>query len=312
MHPLNYVPPPRGEEGHCGVFYFEYAAGKYERDEMQPRKMMLMIGAIAAVSLLLSGCGAESVVKKIDHVTIQCSDAQALYSVMTETLGLPVAWPFSEYPEFQTGGIQAGNANIETLHYGPPGDTGTSLYGIVLEPYPLDEVTVELENRGSEPSKPEVQKREIDGKSVPFWTNVYLKALSPEGYIVYLCEYEEAAKSALPSSDVGDPLGKIGVESVREIVITSRDPEKLREKWEEVFAPYSFSPEGLMSIGTGPAIRITSGKEDAIEALVLEVSSIEKAKAFLENNSLLGTSSADELRIDPDEVQGLDIRVVEK
>lgn len=279
---------------------------------MKARELVIVTILIAAVSPVLSGCGAEPVVNKMDHVAIQCSDAQGLFEVFTETLGLPQAWPFSSYPEFDTGGVQAGNVNIETLHYGPAGDTGTLLYGIVMEPYPLSEITDELKARGAKPSKPEVQKKEVDGKGVPIWTNVYLEALCFQDYVVYLCEYEDVAKSSLTSRGVKGSLGELGVESVREVVIESKDPESLEKKWAEIFAPCSFSSDGTMAIGEGPKVRISEGKDDAIRAIILEVTSIDMAREFLEKNQLLGKSSADELRIAPAEVQGLDIRIVEK
>lgn len=279
---------------------------------MKTKLLAVTVAVIAVVSAALCGCGAESVVKKVDHIAIQCSDAQGLFDFFTKTLGLPAAWPFESYPQFETGGVQAGNVNIETLHYGPEGDTGTLFYGIVMDPYPLSEITDELKARGAKPSKPEVQKREVDGKEIPIWTNVYLEALCYRDYVVYLCEYEDAVKSSLDKREVEGPLGEIGLESVREVVIESKDSESLKQEWAEVFAPCSFSSEGKMVIGTGPAVRITDGKEDSITEIVLEVTSIEKAKEFLEKNRLLGRSSSDELRIDPDKVQGLGIRIVEK
>ena len=59
---------------------------------------------LVASSPAAGGCGTQPVVKKVDHVTIECADAQASYALNGQ-LGLPVAWPFSEYPEFATGGV---------------------------------------------------------------------------------------------------------------------------------------------------------------------------------------------------------------
>ena len=277
------------------------------------KSLLLSLAVLmVAASLAAGGCGTQPVVKKVDHVTIECADAQALFDVLNGQLGLPVAWPFSLYPEFATGGVQAGNVNIETLHYGPPDQGGTAIYGIVLEPYPLDEIMDELEARGAQPSKPEVQKREIDGKTVPYWTNVTLKSLCTPDYVVYLCEYSEIAASRLASHKVSGPLGGMGVESVKEIDITSTDAAAQQKKWEEALAPNKMSSDGVMAIGTGPAVRISQGKADVIASLVLEVTSLSKAKAFLEEKRLLGKSTADELTLDPTKIQGLDVRVVQK
>lgn len=88
--------------------------------------------------LVLGGCGsAKPVVKKVDHITISSTDAPGLFNFFTRELGLPVAWPLAEYPGFTTGGVQAGNVNIESLHMGKSGAPATAsadIYGIVFEP----------------------------------------------------------------------------------------------------------------------------------------------------------------------------------
>ncbi len=54
-------------------------------------------------------------VKKVDHIVVQTDDPKGLFDLMAETLGLPVAWTLAVYPGFSTGGIHAGNVNIELL-----------------------------------------------------------------------------------------------------------------------------------------------------------------------------------------------------
>ena len=283
------------------------------------RRSLLIVALVALLAAIAAaGCGsADPVVKKVDHVVISSYDPPALFTVFTETLGLPVAWPMTAYPGYETGGFQAGNVNVEVLHYGSPGTASggggeTGFYGIVFEPYPLDEVTPELEARGAKPSKPMVQTGEVAGKPVPLWTNVMLDALCSRQYIVYLCEYTPAMKARLSGRKTSGPHGGLGLESVAEMRITSKDPGPLKEEWQKIFAPSAFSTEGLMAFGDGPGIRIDQGGDESIQVMLLEVSSLEKARAFLEASGLLGEASGSELRLDPSKVQGLDIRVVEK
>src|SRR4030042_1980596 len=117
---------------------------------------------VVLVSRAATGCGAKQpaaqpVVKKVDHITINCADPGALFNTLTQTLGLPAAWPLSSYPGFTTGGVYAGNVNIETLQFAstgqasPGGPAGTSIYGIVFESYPLSEVMGEFAQRGADP-----------------------------------------------------------------------------------------------------------------------------------------------------------------
>jgi len=285
------------------------------------RRISVAVALIALTALLaVAGCGSPSpVVKKVDHVTLFTQNAQQLFDVFTGTLGLPPAWPMANYPEFSTGGVQAGNVNVETLQAGPPAPAGSAaapqanIYGIVLEPdTPLSKVTAELETRGAKPGKPTVQTADVNGKKVTMWTNVTLNALARPHYTVYLCQYSATYAALLASHKVSGPLGKIGLTSMRELVISSKDPEAARKQWQTALAPAPMSSSGVMTIGTGPAVRIVKGTGEDIVSLVLEVESLPKARDYLQSKGLLGESSASELRMAPAAVQGLDIRVVAK
>lgn len=69
------------------------------------------------------------------------------------------------------------------------------------------------------------------------------------------------------------------------------------------------SPCSAWQLGDGPAIRLRSGGADRIEALVLEVASVERARTFLERERMLGASSEDQITIDPAAMQGIEIRL---
>jgi len=258
---------------------------------------------------------ATPVVKKVDHVAVSSDDPAALFKLLTGPVGLPVAWPYSKYPGFATGGVHAGNVNIETLHLGPPAKTsapGAMYYGIVLEPYPLAESVPELKSRGAMPGKAEVTMTQVDGKQVPAWTNVTLKALCGPGYVVYLCEYTPQMKSALEGRQTTGPQGPLGVVSVEKVVVTSTDSATLRETWSMAMAPDAMSAAGMLAMGTGPAIQVDEGGEDAITSLVFKVASLETAKSALIDAGLLGTATETAITIDPAKVQGLQIVFVQE
>jgi hypothetical protein len=260
------------------------------------------------------------VIKKVDHITISCSDPESLFNALTQTLGLPAAWPLSSYPGFVTGGIYAGNVNIETLRFGDPGQASsgapasTSIYGIVFESYPLSEVMDELRQRGADPGDPQDQMREMGGQQVKVWTNVTLNALCADSYIVYLCEYTPQMQEALAqrAQSATGTLGGIGLVGLRQVIISSTQPEQARNLWRAIFAPAPMSKDGELSFESGPAILISEGGADVIEGLVLEVASLQAARDFLAQNGLLGEASADGVSIDPSKVQGLDITLVER
>jgi catechol 2,3-dioxygenase-like lactoylglutathione lyase family enzyme len=316
----------------------ETVLSRYEERSLEvtyrsiPRALGLLIflSILAMIApLALGGCGSKTpstqpeatpVVKKVDHVTISCTDPQALFNTFTQTLGLPVAWSFSAYPGFSTGGVYAGNVNLETLKFDAPAGGQpampplTFIYGIVFESYPLDQVTSEFAQRGADPGAPQDQMREMNGQQVKVWTNVTLQALCTQDYIVYLCEYTPEMQAALASraGASSGPLGGIGLTGVKEIDIVSTQPDQTRELWQTVFAPAPMSADGVQAYDAGPAVRISQGSDNFIEGMVFEVASLQAARDFLSANGLLGSDAADQISINPAAVQGLDIRLVQR
>ena len=55
------------------------------------------------------------IVRKVDHVFVPIAAPEAAFRWLTETLGLPVAWPFTEYGPFASGGVSLGSINLEIL-----------------------------------------------------------------------------------------------------------------------------------------------------------------------------------------------------
>lgn len=283
---------------------------------------MKRIVALVPIALVLSiivvaGCGsAEPVVKKVDHIAIMSENPQELFKTMTDTLGLPVAWEYTEYPGFQTGGVQMGNVNVELLHFGPPAQNANPeafIYGVVFDPYPLEESVPELEKRGAEPQKPEVQTIEVDGRKLTAWTNVTLKGLASEKYTVYLCQYAPEVKARMTGGKETGPLGPLGIESMDQVIVTSEDAKSLRETWSKCLAPDKMSSEGVMEIGTGPAISVQEGAAEMLMTLVLKVESLSAAKSAIEKAGMLGSGgTSTRLVLEPRKVQGLSIEVVEK
>ncbi len=294
-------------------------------------RFMAVVALVSLAVLLvpLAACGCEAskscqqaqpVVKKVDHITIMCADPAALFNVFTRTLGLPEALPLSSYPGFTTGGTYCGNANIETLQFGDPGDGSggpppfTFIYGIVFESYPLSQVMDEFRQRGADPGDPTDQMREMNGQQVKVWTNVTLNGLCTEDYIVYLCEYTEQMEEALEQRAQANPvpLGGIGLMGVKEIYVASTQPGQAQDLWKTVFAPVAMTDDGALSFGSGPDVLMIDGEMDVIAGLVLEVGSLQLAQEFLALNGLLGEVGDGEITIDPAAVQGLDITLVEK
>ncbi|MGH2978882.1 MAG: VOC family protein [Solirubrobacterales bacterium] len=92
----------------------------------------------------------QAVVRRVDHINVRVPDPRALFSFLTETLELPVAWPWRRFPGFASGGAALG-INLEPVAYAPgrrvraPEDGG--LYAIAFEPEPIHTAAKELARR---------------------------------------------------------------------------------------------------------------------------------------------------------------------
>ena len=88
-------------------------------------------------------------IKQLDHIMARVDDPEALFSVLSETLGLPVAWPLKSYPAFLSGGIALGNLYLEVIQSGARRDAdGRGRFrAIAFETTPLEAAVRELSRR---------------------------------------------------------------------------------------------------------------------------------------------------------------------
>ncbi len=299
---------------------------------MAARKMfhLLLAASIAATSGLGSAAQdkkpASPPIRQVDHILIKAEEPERLYSLFTKTLELPVAWPLATYPGgFTSGGVGFGGVNIEVIRFGEQKDprpgkpTESRLIGIALEPSPLADCLAELDKRSvTYGGKLPYFSTERDGSKKLLWTNVTLRQFSDAGIQVFLCEYSPSfhnvaeRRKGLREQLAAKKGGPLGVDSVNEILIGTTDLQKATELWQKLLEPTAPSASGVWQLGSGPAIRLIRAKENTIQGLVISVTSLAKAKAFLRENGWLGTDSENEWTIDPSKIEGLNVRLVEK
>ena len=120
------------------------------------------------------------VFKQLDHVVARVGDARPLFDTLTETLGLPVAWPLASYPSFQSGGVALGNLYLEIIRCGPrrKADGAGRFCAIAFESPAVEEAVRELSRRGvpHTPVAPYAE-RGADGEKIKIWANVVLGRL---------------------------------------------------------------------------------------------------------------------------------------
>jgi hypothetical protein len=119
------------------------------------------------------------VVKQLDHVIARVGEPRALFSLLTETLGLPVAWPLQSYPSFQSGGVALGNLYLEILQCGPRRTRHAGrLCALAFEAAPIEEADRELSRRRLPHTPPApYAERGAGGKGRKIWSNVVLGKL---------------------------------------------------------------------------------------------------------------------------------------
>ena len=263
-------------------------------------------------------------VRQIDHIMIRTGAPQELYAFFAETLELPVAWPItSPRAGVVTGGVGFGNVNVEAIQF--PGQTESRhrLVGFAIEPSGLAESLPELKRRGVALGEPRpLIAAGPDGSKNTLWTNVTLPQFSDAdnpanaNLHIFLSEYSpsyvnvEERRSRLQKQLVEKSGGPLGVVDVKEVIIGATDVEVARTLWQRLLAPTRSSASNTWQVGVGPAIHLISASENRMQAIVIRVASLDRAKTFLRDKQLLGPESAGQVAIAPSKVGGLDIRLV--
>lgn len=120
-------------------------------------------------------------------------------------------------------------------------------------------------------------------------------------------EKRAADRATLAACD-GGPLGVL---SVKEIVAGVKDVEGARERWRDFLGPVVGQSSERIEIADGPAVRLVPANQNAIQTLVLNVSSLKRAETFLAQSGMLGDVKDNQLRIARERVHGLDVRLVQ-
>lgn len=146
------------------------------------------------------------VVKQLDHVIARVNDAQALFSTLTETLGLPVAWPLASYPAFVSGGVALGNLYMEVMQCGPRRERSGEgrLCAAAFESPGIERTIEELSRRGvpHTPVTPYVERGEGGARS-HLWSNVVLGGLLGRDLLIDATIMLSRVPGAAKLSDAG-------------------------------------------------------------------------------------------------------------
>jgi hypothetical protein len=88
-----------------------------QRDEMRRVHPAIMAMLVCIFGNEIYAQRTTPVIRQVDHILIESGDPKALFSFFADTLQLPIAWPISENQGYTTGGVGAGNVNLELFRY---------------------------------------------------------------------------------------------------------------------------------------------------------------------------------------------------
>lgn len=249
-------------------------------------------------------------VRQIDHVMVHCRDPERVMQAFVQELASPVAWPFSSYGSWASGGIALGNANLEFIafegHALAP-DFEAAFFGLQLEPSPLSDVVPELERRGIPHGKPEP----FPAAQSPMWTWVTLPGLS-QGCHVSLCEYH-----AFPAAGISEPNlkmratggGRLGVTGLAEVEISVESLEAGGREWGALLDPNPRLSEDCWSLASDQTIRLTQGEWAGIHSMTLKVRSLAAARREL-GDSATAVDGRRRVQVDRATLGGLEVYLV--
>lgn len=272
-----------------------------------------MLGSALAAEVRPGSGRTATIVRQVDHVLVVSSDAAKLFTVLSDTFQLPVAWPFSVHGTFSSGGVSLGNVNLEVIQ-GPATaakESNVQWTGFALEPEPLAVSVPELEARGIRHGVPAPFRQ---GFFRTRWTTVALPEVSGTSMGIFLCRYEDdiaARRRQLRDQLQSRGGGPLSIRAVQEVTCGARDETAMRGHWQKLLNPAAPSSEGLWKIGDGPGVHVVPADQDGILGLVISVRSVQQARQFLEPRGMAESQPSGVLRLGGPLFRGLGISLVE-
>ena len=127
----------------------------------------------------------QSVVRRINHLMVRAHNPQPLFSVLTEQLGLPVAWRARANSFFSSAGVHLGNTTLEifaTRNSRSASILPARLYGLAFALTAYSQSLPELDARRIAYTPPmPFTLRDAQGWLVTAWNRVYLGGLLDHG-----------------------------------------------------------------------------------------------------------------------------------
>jgi hypothetical protein len=271
-------------------------------------------------------------IKRIDQIYCQMEsvgDANKLYYLFSNTLGLPETWPPINRKTYHGGGVYTGNTWLKWITFNMKSYEMTSrpakYYMLSVEPNGYERCLRELEKRGIPVKDMGIQTTPDSSGVESEWVRVSSFIETPFKEVnLGLAKYSPLAFSALTTTPEASTLdehyrimrgrldavdgGPLGVMYVKEVEVGVRD-ERSRAAWQALLDPVEPVGEDCWKIGRGPMLRLTRGSDNQMKSLTFRVRSLRKARTVLKSLGLLGDVGDEMVTISPERVNGLEFRV---
>jgi len=275
----------------------------------------------------------EVLVRQVDHITLNADEPEQLFRLFTETLGLPVDAPWRSLQVATNRTISVGSVGFDSIYVelGHVQDRPPGLMGVGLEPGgSVSDVVAGLDAQGLKHGAPALHYaidssgtiKDSSGKPELAYTTVSMTSLLPGE--IFFCQYDAAHMlSRYGAADAGARRarfqrdlqnhggGPLGIQSIVELGIGVSDITAAKRDWRILLGPPQAGEEFVWQLGAGPAIRLVAAPEDHLVLLRMKVKSLERARAFLKRENLLGLDTGHELALERSRVGPADIRFVE-
>ena len=236
---------------------------------------------------------ASAFIRQVDHIVIDSDTPEALFHLFSEQLELPLGFPYKSYGAFSSGGVGFGNVILEFIH---AQGLHPGLVGVAFESATIEEASSTLDARGvrHDPAKPVYQPDSSGGRRLG-WTTMEL-GLAADGF--FLCKYNvsvEPRRARIRAELDARNGGPLGVDSVSEVVVGVRNLATAQNQFRSLLGPPTESETSLWTVGVGPAIRLVTDSQDHLKEVRVKVHSLQKARAYLKEQGLLGADIGNEL-----------------
>lgn len=251
-------------------------------------------------------------VSKVEHVSVTAPDAERLFRLFRDSLGLPQVWPYRDYGGFSSGGVSLGNVVLEFV--AAPGGTATAFGAMAFEPADhTGEALAELDRRGIPHGAPD-SSVVADSAGVPTrgWINTWLTGI-PDS-VAFLCDYVDRPHVAAGRQAAADSLaraagGPLGVRRLDAIDLGVRDVTAAHRAWAGLTDGPGHSLLDIFYFDGGPSVRLYRSDTPGIGQLVILVRSMRVARDFLAAHGLLEPGPG--IAIRRSAIGGLDIAFTE-